>query len=93
MGRSHSATTCAGCRGASDMRCPASSPLDSLLDELADAGYEAHFNAIDARMACSPFSRCTNCGARGRFTYTGMKTDTSYRAFWSCRSCGHWMEV
>lgn len=77
----------------SDMTCPAPDPLDELLDELADRGYEAHFNEIDARMARSPFCKCTNCGARGRFTYTGMKHEKSYRAFWSCRACRHWVEV
>lgn len=88
-----SLTTCEGCRRESDMACPTLAPLDELIDELADAGYDAHFNEIDAQMARSPFTRCTNCGVRGRFTYTGMKSETSYRAFWSCRSCGHWMEV
>ncbi|MDQ3954501.1 MAG: hypothetical protein M3285_03005 [Actinomycetota bacterium] len=84
---------CDGCRPHSDMECPTSHRLEALLDELADAGFDAHFNEIDAHMARSPFSRCTNCGARGRFTYRGMKSEDSYRAFWCCRSCGHWMEV
>lgn len=84
---------CGGCRADSDMTCPSSEPLEALLDDLADAGYDACFSEIDAQRARSPFSRCTNCGARGRFTYTGVATDASYRAFWSCRRCGHWMEV
>ncbi len=77
----------------SDMTCPVVEPLDVLIDALTDRGYEAHFNEIDARMARSPFSKCTNCGERGRFTYNGMKIEASYRAFWSCRACGHWIEV
>lgn len=84
---------CPRCHAGSDMACPTSHPLEALLDELADAGFEGHFNEVDASMARSPFSVCTNCTSRGRFTYTGMKSDTSYRAFWSCRHCGHWMEV
>lgn len=93
MGSSRPVVQCHGCRRDSDMRCPASDSLDALLDELADSGFEPHFNEIDARMPCSPFRRCANCRARGRFTYTGMRSETAYRAFWSCRSCGHWMEV
>lgn len=54
---------------------------------LADKGYDPHFDEIDARLATSGMSLCTNCGARGRFTYVGMK-EGSYRAFWSCRACG-----
>ena len=77
----------------SDMTCPLNESLVELLDVLADQGFEAHFNEIDARMAQSPFCKCTNCGAGGRFTYTGMKSETSYRAFWTCRACGHWVEV
>lgn len=93
MKRERPLVSCSGCGRDSDMTCPEEIALDSLIDELADAGYEAHFNEIDARMARSPFSRCTNCGVRARFTYTGMKSESSYRAFWACRSCGHWMEV
>ena len=83
----------ARCGGSSDMVCAARNPLEELLDKLADAGYEAHFEDIDALMARSLFSVCTNCTSRGRFTYTGMRSEYSYRAFWSCRRCGHWMEV
>jgi hypothetical protein len=77
----------------SDMTCPLSHPLEELLEELADQGYDAQLDEIDARVARSPFCKCTNCGARGRFNYTGMKSARSYRAFWSCRACGHWVEV
>ncbi len=84
---------CRRCGRDSDMVCPHERRLDDLIDELADAGFNAHFNDIDAGMARSPFSVCTNCRARARFTYVGMKSEYSYRAFWSCRSCGHWIEV
>ena len=84
---------CIRCGRDSDMTCPVANPLDNLIDALADEGFDAHFNEIDAQMARSPFSVCTNCGGRGRFTYTGMKSERSYRAFLSCRSCKHWIEV
>jgi Fe-S oxidoreductase len=91
-GRSLARNPCVRC-GVSDMNCPVTSSLDELIDALANQGYEAHFNDIDARIARSAFSVCTNCGARGRFTYSGMKSEILYRAFWSCRACGHWVEV
>jgi hypothetical protein len=85
---------CVDCGTAkSDMICPLVAPLDGLIDELSGQGFEAHFNEIDAQTARSLLAQCTNCGARGRFTYTGMKIDVFYRAFWSCRSCAHWIEV
>jgi hypothetical protein len=75
------------------MTCPRTESLDELVGQLADAGYEPHFNEIDAQMARSPFTVCTNCGARGQFTFTGMKNERSYLAFWTCQACGHWVEV
>jgi hypothetical protein len=36
------------------MTCPLVEPLDALIEALADEGYKAHFNEIDARMARSP---------------------------------------
>ncbi len=77
----------------SDMKCPISEALDRLLDELADEGYEGWFNEIDARLAESGMSVCTNCGERGRFAYRGVRRAASYRAFWTCRACCHWVEV
>jgi hypothetical protein len=48
--------SCVDCgNGKSDMTCPVNEPLDELLDALADQGFEAHFNEIDARVARSPF--------------------------------------
>ena len=91
--RSEDRVVCKRCSRDSDMTCPTDESLEALLDALYDQGYEAHFNEIDARGARSPFSVCTNCRARARFTYVGLKTESSYRAFWSCRSCGHWLEV
>lgn len=67
----------------SDMSCPRTEPLDELLDALTAQGYEGHFDEVDARLGQSGLSVCTNCGARGRFTYTGMKNEKSYRAFWT----------
>ena len=91
--RSEVRVACKRCGRDSDMTCPLSERLDDVLDALADQGYEAHFDEIDARMARSPFSVCTNCRARARFTYVGMRSERSYRAFWSCRTCSHWLEV
>lgn len=85
---------CTGCgTKKSNMTCPRTNPLEKLLDELAAAGYEAHFDEIDAQMARSPLSLCTNCGGAGEFAYTGVKRRDSYRAFWSCELCAHWIEV
>jgi hypothetical protein len=64
-----------------------------VIDGLADHGYDAHFKEIDACLARNPFSLCTNCRARAGLTYVGMRSESSYRAFWSCRSCRHWTEV
>jgi hypothetical protein len=91
-GRSLARDPCRRC-GVSDMNCPFTDSLDDLIDALADQGYAAHFNAIDARMARSALSLCTNCGHRGEFTYTGMKRGENYRAFLACRACRHWIEV
>lgn len=41
------------------MACSLVEPLNALLDQLADQGYEAHVNEIDARIARSPFCTCT----------------------------------
>jgi hypothetical protein len=49
----------------SDMMCPLVDSLSALIEGLADQGYEAHFNEIDAQMARSLLTQCTNCGARG----------------------------
>ena len=47
---------CVDCgTGKSDMTCPVNEQLDELLGALADQGFEAHFNEIDARLARSPF--------------------------------------
>lgn len=75
------------------MRCPMTEPLEAVLDELERSGWEPHFNAVDGKAATSLLARCTNCESRGCFHYVGMKSETSYRAFWSCRRCGHWTEV
>lgn len=86
-------TSCKRCGRDSDMTCPVTEPLEALLDALTNEAYEAHFNEIDEQMARSQLSLCTNCGARGNLTFTGMKNDERYRAFWTCRACGHWIEV
>lgn len=86
--------SCTGCgTKKSDMTCPRTDLLEELLNELHDAGYEAHFDEIDAQMARSPLSLCTNCRTAGEFAYTGLKKPGSYRAFWTCRFCSHWIEV
>lgn len=81
------------CGRGSDMRCPTGEPLYDVLDELERAGWERHFNDVDAAAAASLLARCTNCESRGCFGYVGMSSENSYRAFWSCRRCGHWTEV
>ena len=84
---------CVRCGLDSDMTRPLLQPLEEHLQTLADRGYEAHFNPIDDKAAHCPLSKCTNCGARGRFDYTGVKDKISYRAFWSCRVRSHWVEA
>ena len=86
-------TSCKRCGRGSDMTCPVTDSLDELIEQLSHEGYEPHYNEIDEQMASSQLSVCTNCGDRGNFTSTGMKSQASYRAFWTCRTCSHWTEV
>jgi hypothetical protein len=75
------------------MHCPRVASLEGLLDDLEQAGWERDFDEIDAAAAKSLLVHCTNCEGRGCFEYVGMKSVTSYRAFWICDRCGHWTEV
>ena len=84
--------TCVACP-AGDMTCPHDHPLDAFLEELRASGYRSYNDEIDARFARSGLVRCTNCGGRGCFDYRGLARGRSLRAFWSCRRCGHWIEV
>jgi hypothetical protein len=84
--------TCVACP-AGDMTCPHEHPLDVLLEELSASGYTSHHDEIDARFARSGLVRSSNCGGRGCFLYRGVRRGRSMRAFWSCRRCGHWVEV
>lgn len=68
-------------------------PLQELLDELSEAGWTPHLESVDAAEAKSPLARCTNCDRRGSFDYIGIRSESSYRAFWVCTWCGHWTEV
>jgi hypothetical protein len=86
-------TICRHPRRRFDMRCPVSEPLEDLLNDLAGGGWTSHFNEIDAAAAKSLLARCTNCDGRVCFDYVGMKSTSSYRAFWICERCGHWTEV
>jgi hypothetical protein len=53
----------------------------------------SHHDEIDARFARSRLVRCSNCGSAGCFEYNGVTRGSDLRAFWSCRRCGHWIEV
>jgi hypothetical protein len=86
------AGTCVACPH-SDMTCLHEQALDPLLEELLAAGYVSYHDDVDARFARSQLVRCTNCGGAGCFDYYGVKRGRSRRAFWSCRHCGHWIEV
>ena len=86
------AGTCVACPD-SDMSCPKEQPLDALVQELLAAGYVFHHDDVDARLASSELVRCTNCGGAGCFDYRGVARGPSRRAFWSCKRCGHWIEV
>lgn len=86
------AGSCVACPH-SDMTCPHDRSLEALLHELIATGYEAHHDDIDARFARSRLVPCTNCGGTGCFDCYGVKQADSLRAFWSCRRCGHWIEV
>ncbi len=82
------------CRlSAGDMTCPHEQSLDVFLEELLASGYQPHYDEIDARFARSGLVRCSNCGGAGCFDYRGLRRGRSLRAFWSCRRCGHWIEV
>lgn len=75
------------------MNCPRMQSLEELLGELERGGWDRHFNEVDAAAAASPLACCTNCEGRACFDYVGMSSESSYRAFWTCRRCGHWTEV
>jgi hypothetical protein len=75
------------------MTCPREEPLEVLLDELLASGYVTHHDDVDARFARSQLVSCTNCGGAGCFDYRHLKRARSTRVFWSCRLCGHWVEV
>jgi hypothetical protein len=75
------------------MTCPHDHPLDAFVEELSASGYRFYNDEIDARFARSGLVRCTNCGRRGCFDYRGLARGRSLRAFWSCRRCGHGIEV
>jgi hypothetical protein len=81
------------CKSHLDMSCPLTDPLDELLADLRAVGFTDLVNPIDAAMGQSPLVTCTNCGDRGHFEAKGMKSETSYRAFWICETCAHWVEV
>jgi DNA-directed RNA polymerase subunit M/transcription elongation factor TFIIS len=86
------AGTCVAC-AESDMTCPHDHSLETLLQELLASGYVFHHDEIDARFARSRLVGCSNCGGAGCFDYHGVKRGADLRAFWSCRRCGHWIEV
>ena len=86
------AGTCVACP-AGDMTCPHEHPFDAFLEELLKSGYVPHHDEIDERFARSGLVRCSNCGGTGCFDYRGVRRGRSLRAFWSCRRCGHWIEV
>ena len=84
--------TCVACP-AGDMTCPHEQAFDAFLEELLAAGYQPHYDEIDARFARSGLVRCSNCGGAGCFDYRGLRRERSLRAFWKCLRCGHWIEV
>ncbi len=94
MIRRHMRTRCTvRCGRGSDMKCPHNEALEDLLDKLRATCWISHFNGVDAAAARSPLARFTNCDERGSFDYVGMRSESSYRAFWICGRCGHWTEV
>lgn len=76
-----------------DMTCPNDYPLDVVIQQLLADGHESHHDDIDARYARNQMVGCTNCGGAGCFDYRGVRRGTTSRAFWSCKRCGHWIEV
>lgn len=94
MGRPNLTTNpCLRCGRDSDMTCPRDEPLEDYLAALYERGYVAHHDEIDERFASNQLVSCTNCGGAGCFDYRGVRRGTTARAFWSCRRCGHWIEV
>ncbi len=54
------------------------------------AGYEDHFEQIDARMVAQS-NACVVCG-NPHLVYCGFKSGGSYRAFAVCRKCDYYEE-
>lgn len=81
------------CKSGNDMNCPSVIPFDVFLAKLKRAGYLGYCDEIDAAKATSLMSECSNCTARGKFDYFGLVKDGTYRAFWVCLRCKHWIEV
>ena len=84
--------SCASC-AESDMTCPKEQPLGAMVEELRASGYVSHHDDIDDRFARSRLVGCTNCRGAGCFDHLGVRRGNCVRAFWSCRRCGHWIEV
>ena len=85
-------TSCRCCKG-NDMNCPNVLPFENVLARLKKAGYLGFCDEIDAARAVSLMTQCSNCSARGKFDYFGLTKDGTYRAFWVCLRCKHWIEV
>ena len=86
-------STACRCKAGNDMNCPYVLPFENVLAKLKTAGYLGYCDEIDAARAMSLMTQCSNCTGRGTFDYFGLTRAGTYRAFWVCKRCKHWVEV